>query len=482
MKKIIIIGAGVVGCAAARNLSRYNLDVKIIEKTEDVSTGATKANSGIVHAGYAAKNGSLKGLLCVKGNRMYSRLDRELNFGYRECGSLVLAFTERDEKIIKQLYDNGIRNRVENLQIIDRHRIIELEPCINPVVQTALYAPTAGITSPYEFAIALAENSIANGTKLYLNSEVTGIIKEKAGYLVRTTRGDFKADYVINAAGVYSDRISDMIGDKSFEILPRKGQYIIFDRWTGNDVSHVLFQTPTEKGKGILVTSTYHYNLMLGPDSEAPGSRTDLSTDRSTLKYILETAAMSYSSFDPNKIIRTFAGLRATSSTGDFVINNNVYPDFINVAGIDSPGLTAAPAIAIIVENIMRKTGLTFEQKTNFNPGRKGIITKRENLPAEEVESLIKLPSSPQKIICRCEQVREAVIKDSLHRGIKVLSLDGVKRRTRAGMGRCQGAFCGERVRNLLAREYGVAPEDIKERGEGSWLLYNRKNRKFYKE
>ncbi len=182
MKKIIIIGAGVIGCAAARNLSRYNLDIKIIEKTEDVSTGATKANSGIVHAGYAAKNGSLKGLLCVKGNRMYSRLERELNFGYRECGSLVLAFTERDEKIIKQLYDNGIRNRVENLQIIDRHRIIELEPGINPEVQTALYAPTAGVTSPYEFAIALAENSIANGTELYLNSEVTGLIKAK-GYL-----------------------------------------------------------------------------------------------------------------------------------------------------------------------------------------------------------------------------------------------------------------------------------------------------------
>jgi len=467
MEKIIIIGAGVVGCA-------------IIEKAEDVSTGATKANSGIVHAGYAAKNGSLKGLLCVKGNRMYSRLDRELNFGYRECGSLVLAFTEKDEEIIKQLYDNGIRNRVENLQVIDRQKIIELEPGINPEVRRALYAPTAGVASPYEFAIALAENSIANGTELYLNSEVTGIIKEKRGYLVRTTRGDFKADYVINSAGVCSDRISHMIGDNSFEILPRKGQYIIFDRWTGNDVSHILFQTPTEKGKGILVTSTYHYNLMLGPDAEAPGSRTDLSTDSSTLKYILETAALSYSSFDLNKIIRTFAGIRATSSTGDFVINNDLYPDFINVAGIDSPGLTSAPAIAIMVENIMRKTGLTFEQKRSFIPDRKGIITKRENLPAEEVEFLIKLPSSPEKIICRCEQVREAIIKDSLHRGIKVLSLDGVKRRTRAGMGRCQGAFCGERVRNLLAREYGAAPEDIKERGEGSWLTNDREGRRFY--
>ena len=482
MKKIIIIGAGVVGCAAARNLSRYNFDVKIIEKAEDVSTGATKANSGIVHAGYAAKSGSLKGLLCVRGNRMYGRLDRELNFGYRQCGSLVLAFSGKDEEIIKQLYDNGIRNRVENLQIIDRPRILELEAGINPEVRTALYAPTAGVASPYEFAIALAENSIANGTELFLNSCVTGIKKEKAGYLVRTTKGDFRADYVLNAAGVYSDRIAEMIGDKFFEILPRKGQYIIFDRWTGNDVSHVLFRTPAEKGKGILVTSTYHNNLMLGPDAEAPGSRTDLSTDRSTLKYILETAALSYSSFDSKKIIRTFAGIRATSSTGDFVINNNVYPDFINVAGIDSPGLTSAPAIATMVENIMRKTGLTFEQKTDFDPVRKGIITKRENLPAEEVESLIKLPSSPEKMICRCEQVREAVIKDSLHRGIRVLSLDGVKRRTRAGMGRCQGAFCGERVRNLVAREYGVAPEDIKERGKGSRLLDDREDGRFYRE
>ncbi len=482
MKKIIIIGAGVVGCAAARNLSRYDFDVKIIEKAEDVSTGATKANSGIVHAGYAAKNGSLKGLLCVKGNRMYSRLDSELNFGYRECGSLVLAFTEKDEEIIKQLYDNGIRNRVENLQIIDSSRIIELEPGINPEVRAALYAATAGVASPYEFAIALAENSIANGAGLYLNSGVTGIKREKAGYLVQTTRGDFQADYVINAAGVYSDRISHMIGDRSFEILPRKGQYIIFDRWTGKDVSHVLFQTPTEKGKGILVTSTYHNNLMLGPDAEAPGSRTDLSTDKSTLKYILETAALSYFSFNLNKIIRTFAGIRATSSTGDFVINNDVYPDFINVAGIDSPGLTSAPAIAIMVEKIMRKTGLTFEQKADFDPVRKGIITKRENLSAEEVESLIKLPSSPEKIICRCEQVREAVVKDSLHRGIRVLSIDGVKRRTRAGMGKCQGAFCGERVRNLLAREYGVAPEDIEERGQGSWLLDDREDGRFYKE
>ncbi len=461
MNKVCIIGAGVVGCAIARELSRYDLDITVLEKEHDVSMGATKANSGIIHAGYGTKAGSLKSLLCVRGNSLYDTLEKELNFGFRRCGSLVLGFSDEDRIVLENLLESGKRNGVPGLEIISRETILGLDPGINPDVKHALYAPGAGIASPYEFAIALAENSLANGAVFMPGAEVRRIIRVDGKYRIETATVSLESDIVINAAGIFGDIISSMAGFDTFSIRPRKGQYIVFDKWSALDLNHVLFQVPGKMGKGILVAPTYHYNLMLGPDAIDTESREDFMTDRDALLGILKVSRLSYPSFDLSKILRTFSGIRAVSSTGDFVIASPA-PGFINAAGIDSPGLTSSPAIAILVKSFVEKHLGTLAAKPDFNPEREAIIKKREHLSPEEVERLIKLPdTSDERIVCRCEQVRQAVILDSLRRGIKVMSTDGVKRRTRAGMGRCQGSFCRKRVRELIAREYGIPPEAV---------------------
>ncbi len=465
LKRVLIIGAGVTGCSIARNLSRYRLDIKVLEKEVDVAEGSTKANSGIVHAGYAAKHGTLKSRLCVIGNALYSRLDSELNFGFRRSGSLVLGFTDEDLEVLKELYANGLNNNVPDLEIIGRDKILSIDPGINPDVRYALYAPTAGVTSPYEFAIALAENSIENGAEFFFNSEVVSLsLAADNTYRVESSSGTYIADYVINAAGLYSDIISKAAGFDYFEIKPRKGQYLIFDRFSGTSLKSVLFQVPGKMGKGILVTSTFHENLMIGPDALDTGSREDIGTDYSSLKEITAKARISYPSIDISKIIRSFAGLRAVGNRGDFIIEApGNSRNFINVSGIESPGLTSSPAIALMVEDILREQGMELLLKDDFNPYRPAVIKRRESLPPEEVERRIKLLSSPEKLICRCEQVSEGVIRDSLERGIKVISTDGVKRRTRAGMGRCQGAFCRNRVKSLVSEVYNIPADNVLE-------------------
>ena len=479
-KHVLIIGAGVTGCSVARQLSRYNIDITVVEKEGDVSEGSTKANSGIVHAGYAAKNGSLKAELCAAGNALYDQLDRELHFGFRRSGSMVLGFTDNDLVTLKKLYDNGRKNNVPSLEILDNKKILSIDPGINKNVKYALYAPSAGVTSPYEFAIALAENSIANGVKFYLNSKVEKIsLLDDGRYEVSSVmtvrdnsqgaeRKKITADYVVNAAGLFSDIISKKAGFDYFKITPRKGQYLIFDRFSGRSLKTVLFQVPTEMGKGILVTSTFHNNLMVGPDALDTDDRENTDTDTESLKAVLEKARLSYPDFDVKKIIRSFAGLRAVGDRGDFIIEIPIGSrNFINAAGIESPGLTSSPAVALKVEELLKSAGLELAEKPDFNPSRKGIISKREELPMKEVSLLTDLPSSPEKMICRCEQVREGIIRDSLRRGIKVYSTDGVKRRTRAGMGFCQGTFCRSRVKSIIADEYGIPETEVSEPEKG---------------
>ncbi|MDX9800994.1 MAG: NAD(P)/FAD-dependent oxidoreductase [Spirochaetia bacterium] len=461
MNSVCIIGAGVVGCAIARELSKYELDITILEKENDVSMGATKANSGIIHAGYGTAPGSLKTLLCVKGNALYDRLEEELNFGFRRCGSLVLGFTQEERAELEKLLASGKENNVGGLEIIGRDALLGLDPGINPDVTCALYAPSAGVASPYELAIAFAENSLANGAAFIPGAEVKRIIRDGKIYHIETAAGNFESDVIINSAGLFSDIISAMAGFSDFSIKPRKGQYLIFDRWSGLEINHVLFQVPGKMGKGVLVTPTYHNNLMIGPDALNIDSRYDYLPDREALLKILEVSKISYLLPDPKKLIRTFSGIRAVSSTGDFVIASPA-PGFINTGGIDSPGLTSSPAIALLVKGFVEKYLVKLEVKKDFNPHRDPIIKERLNLPSDEVEHLIKLPdTSDERIVCRCEQVRQSVILDSLRRGIKITSTDGVKRRTRAGMGRCQGAFCRKRVRALIAREYGMPEESI---------------------
>lgn len=456
MIDVLIIGAGIEGTTLARRLSRYKLNITILEKENDVSMGSTKANSAIVHGGYAEAHSKLKGRVCYKGRIQYKELDKELNFGFRETGSLVITMDENDLPKLEELKANGELNGLTDLEILNHDRIMEIEPNINPEVKYALYCKGAGVCSPYEMAIAMAENAIENGAELHLNTEVTGIEKVRDHFVVKAGDKTFEARYVVNAAGLYADKIDRMVNEPTFSIFPRSGEYLLFAKGTGSVLNTVVFQMPTKMGKGILVTSTYHGNLLLGPDAldEKTGSE-DRSTDIKRLYNIYKAGLNTTDKIDPKKLIRTFSGLRAVSSTDDFIIGPTKTEGFINIAGIQSPGLTSAPAIADMVTEILESQGLVLADDPNYNPHRKAII-KKKNLSAADIKRLSEMESCPEKIICRCEQVTEGEIVDALHRGIKVTTVDGVKRRTRSSMGFCQGAYCRPRVAEIIEREYGI--------------------------
>lgn len=487
MYDVCIIGAGVVGSAIARELSRYNLKVILCEKGADVGVGATKANSAIVHGGYTAAHGSLKGELSIRGNRMYDRLNEELNFGLRRSGSLVLAFDDEQQRTLESLVRNGEENGVKGLEILGQEAALRKDPNLNPEVRSALYCPETALTSPYEFCIALAENAVANGVELRLYTEIRNIEKRDGHFRItsadvsphiageRGRENDFHAAMVVNAAGIYSDKIAALLGDHSFEIHPRQGQYLLFRRGYGELVNHIIFQTPSEKGKGILVTPTYWGNLMIGPNSQEIPSREDVRTNREILSYIVRTARLSVPSFELSQVIRSFSGIRATSDSKDFIIRESKISGFFHAAGIDSPGLTASPAIAERVCDLLSKAGLQMEARPDFEAARKAITRPTPLQPFQKIKSLVDLPEgNPERIVCRCEQVREASIVDALSRGIPVDSTDAVKRRTRAGMGACQGQFCTPRVKKLIARETGIPEDTVGTRGAGSGLLPER--------
>ncbi|MBU3181019.1 NAD(P)/FAD-dependent oxidoreductase [Clostridium psychrophilum] len=464
MYDVIIIGSGVVGAAIARKLSRYDLNIGILEKEDDVATKASKANSGIVHGGYAAKYGTLKGQLCGIGNKMYKKLEKELNFGYRQTGALVIGFDESDEKKISELYENGLKLGCNDLEVIRGEKLKEIEPNLNSEVKVALYAKSVGVASPYEFVIALVENAITNGVELKLEHEVTSIEKVEDKFIIHTNKEDVEARYIINAAGVNSDKISNMVGINYFKIIPKRGQYILMGKEQGHLVNTVIFQVPTDKGKGILVTTTYHGNFMIGPNAEEVSNIDDVSTTTETLKDVITAARRSIPDFNLRGALTSFSGIRAVSSTGDFIIEESEVKRFINVAGIDSPGLTSSPAIAQMVLNILKKSGLSLEEKKNFNPYRKGIVVKKDN----NFNGKIDDKDSSKNIICRCEKVTEAEIIDAIHRNIPINSTDAIKRRTRAGMGTCQGSFCRNRVKAIISRELNIPLENVSERGSSS--------------
>lgn len=476
MYDVCIIGAGVIGTNIGRELAKYKVRVCILEKEEDVSCGASKANSGIVHGGYSDKPGTLKAELCVKGNRMYEQLNKELNFGYRETGSLVLAFREEDGKTLQKLYDYGIANGVGGLEIITGEQARVREPYLSKEVTAALYCANAGITSPYEFVIALAENAIANGVELKLKTLVTGIKKLANHFEIMTNQGEIQAKYVVNAAGVYSDKISSMVGVDGFIISPRRGQYVLLDKDQNYLVNSVIFQVPTELGKGILVTSTYHGNLMVGPNAEDIDDKEDVSTDEQALEKIVAAARMSVPDFNMKKAITSFAGNRPVSNQTDWIIEESPQKGFINLVGIDSPGLTASPAIGRKVVEILKQAGLQLIENPDFKGERAPIIkVKDANFKGD-----INAAEASEQIICRCEQVTAAEVIDALQRGIPIHSIDGIKRRTRAGMGRCQGGFCRTRVQKLIAQELNIPLEEVTLRGKDSPGLPERAKRMDY--
>ncbi|MBR0088170.1 MAG: NAD(P)/FAD-dependent oxidoreductase [Lachnospiraceae bacterium] len=470
MYDAVIIGAGVTGSSIARYLSRYDAKVCVLEKTEDVCTGTSKANSAIVHAGYDAANGSLMAKYNVEGSEMMPALSRELDFEYDMCGSIVVCLSEEDRPALQALYENGVKNGVKDLEIIERDRLLELEPNIADNAVCALWAPTGGIVCPFGLTIALAENACENGVEFFFNKEVTDIEKTENGFVVKTNDGDFETRTVINAAGVYSDVFHNKFAEKKMQITPRKGEYLLLDHATYGYVTHTVFQLPGKFGKGVLVTPTVHKNTLVGPTATDIEDREATNTTQEGLAEVIEKSALALKNVPVRQVITSFAGLRAHEASHEFVIGELAEaPGFFDAAGIESPGLSSSPAIGLHVSDMVaEKLGL--EKKADFKAERKGIV-KASDLSLEERNALIKENSAYGQIICRCESISEGEIIDAIRRPLGAKSLDGVKRRVRAGMGRCQGGFCSPRVMEILARELGLSLSDITKSGGNSKII-----------
>ncbi|MDN5304900.1 MAG: glycerol-3-phosphate dehydrogenase [Fusobacteriaceae bacterium] len=474
MYDVVIIGAGVSGASIARELAKYKLKIAVLEKENDVADGTTKANSAIIHAGYDAKEGTLMAKYNALGNKMYDKIAEELDIPFKRIGSLVLAFSEKEKEHLETLYERGLKNDIPDMKILNFDEIKEIEPNVNKKVVAALYAKTAGIIGPWEVTIGMLENAVDNGVELYLNNEVINIEKVDNKFKITTTEKDFEAKVVINCAGVYADQIHNLISKPSYKITPRRGQYFVMDKTEGDKVNRVIFQCPTELGKGVLVTPTVHGNLLLGPDSQEINNKEDTSTTAEQLAFVREKAVKSIENLNLREVIRSFAGLRAEADRGDFVIEEaSDVKGFIDVGGIKSPGLSAAPAFALDVAKmtieILNREGKVEENK-EFNPIRKKQIRFME-LSNEEKTEIIKKDSRYGRVICRCETITEGEIVDIIHRNVGATTVDGVKRRCRPGMGRCQGGFCGPRIQEILARELNLTLEEVVLDRKNSYIL-----------
>ena len=474
---VTIIGAGIVGASIARELSRYNLKIAIVEQNSDVSTGTSKANSGIVHSGYDPEPTSLMAKLNVEGSKLFPKWAEELHFDYKNIGSLVVAFSDEDLKHIETLYQRGIENGVEKLKILSKEELLEIEPNINPEAVGALLAETAGIISPYQATWAIAENAVENGAKIFLETKVHNITKTD-NWIVHTGKGDIETLYLINAAGLFADKISKMAGARNFVIKPRKGEYFLLDNNVGNLCKHTIFQTPDAFGKGVLVTPTVDGNILVGPSAEDTQDKTDTSTSRPFQDLIMDKAEKSIPNIPRRNIINSFAGVRAIpydEETGkkisDFIIEEDEnQKGFINVAGICSPGLTAAPAIGKYVAELLKKSGLKLTENKDFIPIRKGIDNFFTATP-EKQQQLIEENPLYGRIICRCEMITEAEIVKAIHSTIGAKDLDGIKRRVRAGMGRCQSGFCSPKITAILSRELNIPLTSVTKMGGSSYIL-----------
>lgn len=465
---VVIIGAGVVGAMTARALSRYNLKICILEKENDVAMGATKANSAIIHAGFDAKEGSLKANLNVRGSLMMEEICGELGVKYRKNGSLVIGFNEEDREILQMLLKRGIANGVKNLEIIGQEELQRLEPNISGDALFALHAPTSAIVCPYDLTIAAIGNAMDNGADLKCNFPVNSIRFVNGEYEISSGLSMVRARYVVNCAGIYADEIARLIGDTSFEIKARKGEYILFDKECGDFVSHTIFRTPSKMGKGILITPTVDGNLLLGPTSVNIGDKEEKNTSESGLSEILQKAQENLSSVPRGKTITSFCGLRAVGSTDDFILTSP-RKGFIHAAGIESPGLSASPAIAEYILHMLKDQDAVFEEKNDYNPKRLSSHAFQE-ASIEEKNKMIKLNPAYGKIVCRCEGITEGEILDAIRRNPPATDCDGIKRRTRAQMGRCQGGFCLPYITELLAKELHIPYESVTKFGGNSVL------------
>ena len=484
---IAIIGGGVIGSLVAYSLSAYNLKICVIEKESDLAMGATGANSAIIHAGYDPEPGSLKALYNIKGAAMMQGICKKLGVPYKNNGALVLAFSQQEHQTLIDLLHRGTTNGVKEIHLLDKERTLNLEPHLSHEIISALYLPSSSIICPYELTFASAETAAVNGTEFLFEHEVVNITKrKKPGNTafditcnINSDAGNFKSiscRYIINASGVSSGKISEMAGDFSHKIIPRKGEYITLDKELKGYIKHTVFQAPTDKGKGVLVTSTVDGNILVGPNAVVTSDPFDVSTSSQGINEIKESGHKSVPGLDFSKIIRSFAGVRATPDTGDFIIGQSeTVPGLFQCAGIESPGLTSAPAIAEKISNdVINEFNSNVEFKKEYKDSRESPVRFRE-LSYIQRGNLIKNNMQFANVICRCENVTEAEIIEAIRRPLGSKSINGIKMRTRAGMGRCQGGFCLPKIVPVLARELGIPMEEVRLYGRGSELLKGRK-------
>ena len=467
---VAVIGCGVVGAATAYQLARYQLKAVVLEAQNDVANGTTKANSAIVHAGYDPEPGTLMADLNVQGNRMTGEICKKLDVPFSRVGSFVLAFDEADMQTIETLYHRGVANGVPDQQLLTGDEARAMEPTLSSEVKGALYAPSAGIISPWEFALAMAEAAVVNGVELVRSAPVTAICKEAEGYCLTTPQGEYHAKYVINAAGVYADQVHALLEDPGWSIHPVRGEYYLMDKNQSFQASRVIFQCPNKDGKGVLVSPTIHGNLIVGPNAETIDDKANLGTSGSGQDFVRKMAVKSIPGLSFRENIRNFAGLRAVSSRDDFILEESATaPGFIDLAGIKSPGLSSAPAIGLYALRLLEKAGLTLDAKAEFVDERHH--TRFKELDAQAKNELIQRDPRFGRVICRCETITEGEIVEALHSPIPALTVNGVKRRCNAGMGRCQGGFCGPRVQAIIARELGMDEQDVLMDQAGTYIL-----------
>ena len=474
MYDVAIIGGGVIGCAIARELSRYRLRTVVLEMCEEVGFGTTKTNSGIIHAGHHSSPDTLKGRLVVRGNQLFDELFEELNFGFARIGELVVARDEADTKVLQQLKDQGDAKGVPGLEIWNRNRLRREEPNLSHRLVAALHAPSAGVINPYEFAFALIENDMENGAELKINSPVRKIQITKKAITLHTPAEKIRTRFALNCAGIFADEIARMAGVDDFSIHPRKGEEYMLDKRLMGLVRKLIFPVPRPNSKGILIIPTYNGTMMVGPTAQDTEDRWDVSTSFEGAEQVFASVSQICPSITGRDTITEFAGLRAVSNTDDFIIGPSRKKGFINVAGIQSPGLTSAPAIAEYVCEILKAEGLDFEPRRNFKrqlPGPPRFAA----MSLEDQQQLIKLDPRFGKVVCRCELVTEAEIHNAIDHGAR--TLDGIKFRSRAGMGRCQGGFCTTRCMDILAERLGVTFDRITKRGGDSWIVTEMSNK-----
>ena len=467
MYDVAIVGSGITGSACAYFLSKYRLKIAVIEKNNDVCCGTTKANSAIIHAGYDPHPETLMAKLNVKGSEMAKEICAKLDVPYNQIGSLVVAFSEEETKTVEELFERGNANGVPDLKILNREELKEAEPMISDEALCALYAPSAAIVNPWEYGLAMAETAVRNGAEILLESEVTSIKKENGVFKITAGEKEIEAKYVINAAGVNCDDVHNMIAPPKFKVIPSAGEYYLLDKSEGKRARHVIFQCPNKDGKGVLVSPTVHGNLIVGPNADAR-DKDDTSTKTRCLDFVREKAVKSVPSINFRENIRNFTGVRAATEIDDFIIEF-ACEGFLDLAGIKSPGLSAAPAIAGLAVKMLGESGLALEEKESFTDERTHLRFK--HLSDEEKNNAVKKNSAYGRVICRCETITEGEIIDALNSTIPPVSLDGIKRRAGTGMGRCQGGFCGPKVLEIMAKYKNEPFEAVLQDNTGSIIL-----------